>query len=418
MKKLIAVAVLATLCLTMLATIALADQTTVHFFHRWPNEPKLSYINGIIEEFEAANPDIDIVADCVLNDSYKEKIRVLVSTDDIPDLFFSWSGMFGENLVSSGRVLALDEMLAADPEYKAIINPAQLIPFQVDGVQYGIPWSMDGKVFFYNKDVFAELGLEVPTTYAELLTLCQTLKDNGYEEPISAGFKAEWAVSHYLGTICQRVVAPEVLSADYALKGDFSDPAYIRALEVFVELSQYMTEDPCSIDHQEARDAFIAGDSPMCYMQCGENKYVINDAEFEYSFFNFPAIEGGMGDAAEMTGGPEGWMLSSVSSPEVRDAATKFLKYLVSVHGGFEMTKQTGELSCVVGACNEENCNDKMLECVSLIMAASAPAQWQDCATEATVADAFMKGGQLMLIGDKTPADVMADVQAAAAAAK
>ena len=417
MKKLVAALVLAVLCVSMLSC-AFADKTVVHFFHRWPNEPKLSYINSIIDAFEAENPDIDIVADCVLNDSYKEKIRVLVSTDDIPDLFFTWSGMFGENLVSSGRVLALDDMLAADPEYKAIINPAQLIPFQVDGVQYGIPWSMDGKVFFYNKDVFAELGLSIPTSYSELLTLCQTLKDNGYDEPISAGFKAEWAVSHYLGTLCQRIVDPETLKNDYDLKGDFSDPGYIRALEVFVELAQYMTEDPCSIDHQEARDAFIAGDSPICYMQCGENKYIVDDAEFDYGFFNFPAIEDGKGDANEMTGGPEGWMLSNVSSPEVRDAAIKFLKYLVSVNGGFEMTKQTGELSCVIGACNSENCNDKMLECVELIMAASAPAQWQDCATEATVADAFMKGGQMLLLGTKTPAEVMADVQAAAAAAK
>ena len=96
MKKHIALALALAICLTLVCSVALADKVTVNFFHRWPNEPKFSYLNKLIEEFEAANPDIDIVADCVLNDSYKEKIRVLVSTDDLPDVFFSWSGAFGE----------------------------------------------------------------------------------------------------------------------------------------------------------------------------------------------------------------------------------------------------------------------------------------------------------------------------------
>ena len=116
MKKL-ALALALVLCLTACA-VAFADQVTVKFFHRWPNEPKLSYLNGLIAEFEAANPDIKIETDQVLNDSYKEKIRVLVSTDDIPDVFMSWSGSFATNLVKSGRVQTWDDILAADPEFK------------------------------------------------------------------------------------------------------------------------------------------------------------------------------------------------------------------------------------------------------------------------------------------------------------
>ena len=119
MKKRIALALAMAICLSLLCTVALADKVTVNFFHRWPNEPKNSYINSLIDEFEAANPDIDIVADCVLNDSYKEKIRVLVSTDALPDVFFSWSGVFGENLTRSGRVLALDDVMARDSECPA-----------------------------------------------------------------------------------------------------------------------------------------------------------------------------------------------------------------------------------------------------------------------------------------------------------
>ena len=402
------------MCLSV-CTAAFAAPVTVRFFHRWPNEPKLSYLNGLIAEFEAENPDIKIVTDQVLNDAYKEKIRVLVSTDDIPDVFMSWSGSFANNLVKSGRVQTWDDLLAADPAFRDSIVESQWLPFQIDGKQYGVPWSMDGKAFFYNKDVFAQLNLTVPTTLDELYAVCDALREAGYEEPISAGFSAPWAVSHYLGTICQRVVDPETLARDYAGKGDFTDPGYIEALNIFKKLGEYMTKDPNSVDHEFARNAFIFGEAPMVYLQLGECKYLRDDVDFEYSFFNFPAVEGGKGDPGQLTGAPEGMMISNVASPEVQEAAVKFVKFVISQHGGYEMTRQTGELSCVKGALDETNLDAKQLEAVQLILNSTQPALWQDNVTDAAIADAFMAGGQLLLTGDKTAEDVMKDVQAAAA---
>lgn len=418
MKKRIALALAMAICLSLLCTVALADKVTVNFFHRWPNEPKNSYINSLIDEFEAANPDIDIVSDCVLNDSYKEKIRVLVSTDALPDVFFSWSGVFGENLTHSGRVLALDDVMARDSEWSSQIVEGQWAPFNYNGKQYGAPWSMDGKAFFYNVDVFNELGIEIPTTLNELYAVCEKLKENGYDEPISAGFSAPWAVSHYLGTICQRVVDPEVLAKDYTGGGDFSDPAYIEALNIFKKLGEYMTSDPCSVDHEFARNAFIMGVSPMCYMQLAEMKYMRDDEELNYAFFNFPAVEDGKGDPGQLTGAPEGMMISATAKPEVQEAAIKFMEFIISKEGGHRMIAECGEISCVKGAWDETNCDEKQLEAIDLILAATEPAVWQDCATEATIANAFMAGGQLLLTGDMTAEDVMASVQTAAAALK
>ena len=418
MKKRIALELAMAICLSLLCTVALADKVTVNFFHRWPNEPKNSYINSLIDEFEAANPDIDIVSDCVLNDSYKEKIRVLVSTDALPDVFFSWSGVFGENLTRSGRVLALDDVMARDSEWSSQIVEGQWAPFNYNGKQYGAPWSMDGKAFFYNVDVFNELGIEIPTTLNELYAVCEKLKENGYDEPISAGFSAPWAVSHYLGTICQRVVDPEVLAKDYTGGGDFSDPAYIEALNIFKKLGEYMTSDPCSVDHEFARNAFIMGVSPMCYMQLAEMKYMRDDEELNYAFFNFPAVEDGKGDPGQLTGAPEGMMISATAKPEVQEAAIKFMEFVISKEGGHRMIAECGEISCVKGAWDETNCDEKQLEAIDLILAATEPAVWQDCATEATIANAFMTGGQLLLTGDMTAEDVMASVQTAAAALK
>ncbi len=416
MKKSLAMFLALLLTLGMFSAIPAAsaeEKITLSFFHRWPNEPKGPYMNEVIAKFEAANPNIDIVLiDPVLNDSYKEKIRVLVGSSEIPDVFMSWSGSFGKNLVSSGRVLPLDEMIAADPEWSSKIVESQWGPFNYDGKQYGIPWSMDGKVFFYNKTVFDELGLKEPNTWDEFMAVLDALVAAGHASPISAGFSAEWAVSHYMGTLVQRMVDPAVVAKDYALEGDFTDKGYIDMLNCFLTLSKYMTEDPCSVDHTYARNAFIDQEGILCYMQLAEIKYLADGADFEYSFFDMPALPDGKGDPDELTGAPEGMMISAeCKHPE---EAMAFVKFFISEENGGLMTKTTGELSCVKGAVNDQTVSSpKQLEAVDLILKSTNTTLWQDNALDATVASAFMKGGQLLLTGDMTPEQVMASVQAA-----
>lgn len=419
MKKLLSFALVLAVLLSMAVLPAAAEEkVTLRFFHRWPNEPKGPYMDEVIRKFEEANPNIDIVLiDPVLNDSYKEKIRVLVGSSDIPDVFMSWSGSFGANLVKSGRVMPLDDMIAANPEWADLIVDSQWGPFQYDGKQYGIPWSMDGKVFYYNKTVFDELGLTPPDTWEEFIAVLDALQAAGHEYPISAGFSAEWAVSHYLGAMVQRMVDPAVVAKDYALEGDFTDQGYIDTLNVFKGLSKYMNPDPSSVDHTYARNEFIDEQSVLCLMQLAEIKYVADGAEFEYSFFDMPALPDGKGDPNELEGAPEGMMISSET--KYPEEAAAFVRFFINPENGALMTKMTGELSCVEGAVNEESISSPMqLEAVELIKKASGTTLWQDNAVDATIASAFMKGGQLLLTGDKTAEQVMEDVQAALVQAK
>ena len=100
-------------------------------------------------------------------------------------------------------------------------------------------------------------------------------------------------------------------------------------------------------------------------------------------------------DNQKLTGAPEGMMISATAKPEVQEAAIKFMEFVISKEGGHRMIAECGEISCVKGAWDKTNCDEKQLEAIDLILAATEPAVWQDCAT-----------------------DVMASVQTAAAALK
>ncbi len=384
------------------------DVVEINFFHRWPNEPRKSFYDKKIAEYMEANPNVKIKVDAVLNDSYKEKIRVLVSNDNLPDVFTSWSDSFALNLVSSGRIKPLNEILEADKEWSGNIIESQFNGFTFDEVTYGVPFTIDGKVFFYNKDIFKENNLEAPETYEEFIDVLDKLQAAGYDTPLVEGLTNAWAISHYMGSIFQRILDPAVTAVDYeAATGEFTDPGYVRGLEVFKELTSYMGEISTAIDHEAARNMFGNGEIPIVYMQFAEIKLVQNIGGVDFGFFNFPAIEGGKGDPGALTGAPEGWMLSKNAPPEAVD----FLKFLTSHETAYEFTKIDGQLNAIKGAVDEGNTSPASFEAYNIVTNATAPAPWFDNAVNINIADIFMKGGQSLATGQTTPEEIIKDVQ-------
>ena len=66
-----------------------------------------------IEDYEAANPNVKIEMEAFENESYKTKIKAAMtggSSEDLPDIFFSWGGAFLGDFVNAGKVACLDDV--------------------------------------------------------------------------------------------------------------------------------------------------------------------------------------------------------------------------------------------------------------------------------------------------------------------
>ena len=108
------------------------EKVVINFFHRWPNDPKNSMFQELIQEYMAENPNVTINMDCILNDQYKEKIRMVVATDEIPDIFSSWSGTFAKEMIDSGNVMELNDIYDGDTEWSSKIASASVDGFTFD----------------------------------------------------------------------------------------------------------------------------------------------------------------------------------------------------------------------------------------------------------------------------------------------
>lgn len=156
------------------APAAEGDAVTFKFMHQWAEENRLPYWENLVNSYMEANPNVTIETEVVPNEPYKEKIRVMLGGNDVPDLFFTWDGEWVSRFAKNKAITELDSLMS--DEFKASFNQGILTTGQVDGVQYSLPIRTCVNFVLYNKQIFADNNITIPTTWDEFMAVCETLK--------------------------------------------------------------------------------------------------------------------------------------------------------------------------------------------------------------------------------------------------
>ncbi|MFP3903450.1 MAG: ABC transporter substrate-binding protein [Armatimonadota bacterium] len=401
--------------------------TEVEMWTIWNTEPRKSALAHMVDDFEARHPNINVNVTHVEPDAYKTRIRVALGGNQPPDIYFVWSGeKMLHNFVRGGQVAGLNSYLDANEgEWRKRLIPASLDRFTFDGTVRGIPYLLQCTFFFYNKDMFEKHGWDVPETFSELLTLCETIKQADVT-PIALGNVPKWPAHHFPFVLTQRLMGKKASEAQYdpTGPGDYSNPAFTRALSMFQEMADrgFFNRSPNATTRQMARALFYSGRAAMFYTgtwdfarfsEGGEAPEEFRDA---WDFFNFPAVEGGKGDQEALAGSPDGYVLHADS--EVQDAAATFLKYMTTKDAARRFVSECQELVQVNEAVTSENAGPKLQKYARMVEEADTITPWMDTMMVRTVAEEYMNGVQALIDGDTTPEGVMQQVRKRQAAVK
>ena len=170
------------LLLATAASPALAEDVTINYitFSAAPNY--IEELEATIAAFESENPGVHVKYETAGWDAYFTKLQTMVAANKAPDAF----ELNYENFVTyaeKGALLDLGPLMAADAGFDAAVyNPTALAAFAQDGKQYGLVESFSNVVLFYNKDLFDAAGVAYPSaewTWKEELEAAQKLTDAG-----------------------------------------------------------------------------------------------------------------------------------------------------------------------------------------------------------------------------------------------
>lgn len=295
------------------------------------NEKFIEILNQYIEEFNATNEfNVTIKSEFYENEQYKTKIATLMASNAQPDIFFTWEAGFMKPFVEGGKIYPIGDALDKDPEWKDRFADGVFPLLTFDDKIYGVPNIINYCVVFYNKQLFEENNVAVPTTFEELLEVCKVFDSKGIV-PISMGTKDAWISGQYLQAMSNGVGGLDLYSDIVSGAVQWDDPRYIEAGQNVQKLLEVNAFAPGYLgrSNDESIEEFNAGNSAMFYMMASTLARMSaeeNPVSKNLDFFLFPTP--GSEQSSEVVVGSISQVYAISANSKNIDASVAFLKGL------------------------------------------------------------------------------------------
>ncbi len=178
----------ALLASTVLGGAAMAQDVTLNI-ESWRNDDLTLWQEKIIPAFEAAHPGIHLVFAPSAPAEYNAVLNSKLDAGSAGDLITCRPFDASLALFQAGKLADLSDL-----EGMANFPDVAKSAWQTDdGKQtFCVPMASVIHGFIYNKDAFAELGLEVPQTEDEFFAVLDRIKEDGTYIPMAMGTIDQW----------------------------------------------------------------------------------------------------------------------------------------------------------------------------------------------------------------------------------
>ncbi|MFV0358435.1 ABC transporter substrate-binding protein [Tropicimonas sp.] len=312
-------------CAMALASGAAAQQLDVWTLN-FSSDANNDALESIAEEFEAANPGVDVVFTQRGVDEHKTALRVSAGSNTGPDIFFSWAGLgLGGEYVNAGMSLPLDGYYEEYGWSDTLLPSAAAFADVYEGGKHGVPYTFKGEAVYYNKALFEQAGIAgEPATYDELLAAAEKLKENG-TPAFTFGGTVNWHLMRLMDELLETTCGAEVHEQLVAMEANWGETEC--AVQAFGEMQKwadnYILKPFMGIDQQQSFNLFIANRAAMML----EGNWLVQQiAEArdlaDFGIFPFPTGTGRLYGFAEYH-----YIASNSDTP---DLAAKFLDFFNS----------------------------------------------------------------------------------------
>jgi len=236
----------------------------INVWDQWTDPVQDEAMNKVVNMFQEKHPDVRIMRMAGAMQDLQKVLKTAMSAGTGPDIFYDDAGCGVLGLyVDAGFVLDItDEFFARGLDKKVIPWAAHTTTFN-DRI-WGISHETETWYVYYNKEIFSQLGLNVPNTWNEFKKICAKTKEAGY---IPCGYGLRWKLLAPQMFYCMASTSAGIEKMDEIAYGDgrWDDPAILRALKEFKELydAGYLAPNALGVDYLEGNTLFWQGAAAM-----------------------------------------------------------------------------------------------------------------------------------------------------------
>jgi multiple sugar transport system substrate-binding protein len=371
---------------------AFAQQRVLTYFADYDPNP-LAAMEELIADFEAANPDIDVQLNNFDHEGYKTAIRNFLTTD-APDLANWYAGNRMAPFVEAGQFMDVTDVWEANGLGESLASAKASMT--IDGKQWGVPYTYYQWGIYFNKDVYSQVGAEVPTTWDQFIENCAKFKAAGID-CLTTGTSALWPGAGIFDYMSLRTNGYEWHMDLTAGKVAWTDQ---KTRDVFAQWAKlvepgYITANHAAIDWQDAAALLVQGKAANYVMgnfavATFKEGGMTND---NLGFMPFPEITPGIPRAEDA---PTDTIHIPTGAKNVEDAKL-FLAYVASADAQTKLNAKLGQLptnkNSTVAA------DDPFISAgFELLSSAHALAQFFDRDAPAEMAKIGMEGFQQFMV--------------------
>ncbi|SNB74059.1 carbohydrate ABC transporter substrate-binding protein, CUT1 family [Arboricoccus pini] len=215
-------------------------------------------VRSMTRDFEAGHPGVKVALEFVPYEALHDKIVTAAAAGngyDVALFDVVWTAEFAQ------RHFLKDETAAIPAADTAAVFDGAWSTVTYDGKRYGMPWILDTKYLFYNKDLLRQAGFDhPPATWSELASQAKAIKAKGLVQ-----YPIVWSWSQAEAAICDYTTLVAAYGGDFlkAGKPDFQNGGGLEALEYMKGSLKDGITNPNSREYleEDVRKVFSNGDA-------------------------------------------------------------------------------------------------------------------------------------------------------------
>lgn len=352
------------------------------------------------------------------SEAYSQKVIAAAQGNVLPDIY----GVLDKksivaDFIQAGLIADLTNAMEADGgRWKNSLFDKALADRRFDagniyGVKpgiYGVPIDVTSQQMLYNRKLLAKAGITAPPkTWDEWIRDCQALRRVGIT-PFVSGWGELWLLDCFASNYAFNIMGEAKVFATYRGEVKYTDPDWIRVLGLFEELrgKNALMEGIVTKGNKYAEQDFALERAAFTFngSWC-VNVYKDMNPKLDYGVMLPPPLDTAF--PLKIWGGAGSSFVVNSTSPH-KDKATAFLKWLTAKEQQAVLSKNTNNLPA-----NREAMAliPPILEEFAKGMENSTHPNTWPVHEDPLVAETLDKGIQNIIIGEKTPGQVAADVQ-------
>ncbi|WP_407572859.1 ABC transporter substrate-binding protein [Deinococcus altitudinis] len=307
-------------------------------------------ISELGADYQKTKPSVPYQYQNVPQTQLAQKLQLLSAGGSLPTLYNIDQPTLLQQLYKNGQAADLEAT------FKRLgltntLNPAAvaLIKRQNGGKLLALPLELNIEGFWFNKKIFADNGLKVPTTWAQLLADADALNKKGIQ-PFAASGDQKWPLTRLIGGYVARKYGPDAMDRVAAGTLKVTDPGFVEAVTAVQALGTkgYFGKGVTTLDYDGAVNQFLQGKAAMFYMGSWELRDFNDPAKNKIGaqnigLFNFPTVAGGKGTLNDWS--INAGLVTAINPKDADAGLDGWMKYVFARYG----TRALSELGMITG---------------------------------------------------------------------